>query len=121
MDLTPDDTPVAYTINRYVSGEVFIDGTGYTKPLILTRDGFRALVISQAQDLTSDHIQSWQQDDPFDLLVIGTGQSHELLPDLAAYCFARRLGFECMTSQSAARIHSILMAEHRAFLMVLFP
>ncbi len=121
MDLTPDDAPVSYTINRYESGQIYVDGTGHSKPLILTRDGFRALAINQPQDLTSNHIRTWQQDDPFDLLVIGTGQSHELLPDLAAYCFAKRLGFECMSTHSASRIHSILMAEHRAFLMVLFP
>ena len=121
MDLTPDDSSAAYTLTRYDPGQIFIDHTGHSDTLLLTPNAFQALDLPSPQAITPALIMDWQQQHQADGLVVGTGQTHVILPDIAAFCFEQRLGFECMSTHSASRIHSILMAEHRAFVMVLFP
>lgn len=58
----------------------------------------------------------------FDILIIGTGATFELLaPDMRARLEAAGIGVETMTTGSACRSYNVLLAEARRVAVALLP
>ena len=122
MELQPDDQPVAYKITRVDPDAVVIDQTPQKQALLLTRQAYNPVPIATIGDLSTSLLDTWITEIEPELIVIGTGTTHQLLdPTLAEHCYQQQIGFECMSTPSACRTHSILMAEHRHFAMLLLP
>ena len=121
MELQPDDSPVSYKINQVGNHTVTIDNTEHKLPLLCTLTEVQPLPISSPQLLTPQHMATWCRELSPELILIGTGPTHLILPEEIIHtCYLERIGCEVMSSPSACRTHSILMSEQRPFVLLLF-
>ena len=115
MDITPIVAASAQIVHSYGPAGFRIAGVDHVGSVLISATtttpvsavAFDALSIADFERL-------WTLDPPLEVLLIGTGKTHEMLPAaLRAELKARGVGVDAMSTGAAARTFNILLAEER--------
>lgn len=115
MDITPKLDDTAQLIQSYGPAGFRIAGVDYAGSVLVTALLTSEVPQRQAEQLTVESFERlWNFDPPLEILLIGTGKTHEMLPpELKKALKARGIGVDAMSTGAAARTFNILLAEER--------
>jgi uncharacterized protein len=114
MNITQEFGNASYVIRGYLSNAVIVNGTSFTRSLIVMPQSLHADWEPQGlEDLKESHLEQVAALGP-DLVLLGTGKRLQF-PDRAVQIFflQRNIGIEFMDTAAACRTYNILMAEGR--------
>ncbi|MBT4837805.1 MAG: hypothetical protein HON94_10710 [Methylococcales bacterium] len=103
-----------YTINGYDAVQITINHKQYDSNVIVSP---QAVVTDKLPavftDLTLEHCQ-YLVSLPIEILIIGTGESTQLLPVEYQLLFSQKqIGLECMNTAAACRTYNVILTEDR--------
>ncbi len=115
QDLTPKLDATAQIIQSYGPAGFKVAGEDYPGSVLISALETTLLPVDRLEDLTPAHFaRLWTLDDPVEILLIGTGPSHLILPaELKTALKARRVGVDAMATGAAARTFNVLLSEER--------
>lgn len=121
MDITPAVSDSAQIVQSYGPAGFRIAGVDYPGSVLVTALHTTELAKTHVTELAADDLaRLWRMEPPLEILLIGTGAAHEMLPkDFKAEVKARGLGVDAMSTGAAARTFNVLLAEERRVAAVL--
>lgn len=120
MELTEHTAGNHHQIRGIEPHRVFVSDQWYDASLVVgARYIDPAWPVNALEELDETRIDALCRLDP-ELIVIGVGQSQQILPPATQMAFIRHgIGVECMTLDAAARTFNVLMSEDRRALAAL--
>ena len=120
MKLHQQNTPDVNTIRAFEPGRIRINDDYYDSSLLVTADRLQAnWEIASPEQLTAECISALLDHQP-EIILIGTGERHELLdPLLYLEAIQQGIGIEVMTTEAACHTYNILLGEDRNVLAAL--
>ncbi len=122
-DITPQLGDAAQLIQSYGPAGFRIAGVDYAGSVLVSATTTTEARVTRFEDVTiDDFARLWTLDPPLEVLLLGTGTTHEMLPpELRQQLKAQGLSADAMNTGAAARTFNILLAEERrvAALLVL--
>lgn len=121
MHFSENRVDAPFFIKTYQTGSLHTTTTAFNQPVVLFQDqALCNLLPAKLQDLKIEHIEALARYEP-QLVLLGTG-SLQIFPDPALFVpfFQKKIGFEIMSTDAAARTYNLLLAEDRAVLAALF-
>lgn len=114
-DLTPNMLASAQMIQSYGPAGFRIAGIDHPGSVLVSAVATTAVATLQLDQLSiHDFSRLWTLDPPLEVLLIGTGTRHDVLPaSLRAALKERGVGVDAMSTGAAARTFNILLAEER--------
>jgi uncharacterized protein len=123
MQLIEDTHEGRYQLQAYdaKTGEFTINGKSYNSNLILSADTLiEKSLPNSPEQLEQQHIEAALALKP-EIIVVGTGNKIiQPNPALVQLCYSRQVGIEVMDTAAACRTLSLLLAENRIGVGVLF-
>jgi uncharacterized protein len=122
MKFALDPLEHGYTIKAYEPGWIQINKEKYYQSLLLMPDRLMPdWSVTQADQLTTEHLLALAQYEP-QMLLLGTGEQQIFLhPQLFAPLMELGIGYEVMATGSACRTYNVLLSEDRKVLAALIP
>ena len=113
-------------ISHYGRGSISVNGQAYAGSLIITPNGLLenwydgdASILSLAD---FQPLLSLEQDEPTEIIILGTGTDHVFPPmALMAELHGRGIALEVMNTRAACRTYSVLVSEQRPVAAALMP
>jgi uncharacterized protein len=100
-------------IQSYIKGKITINGTFYTKNLLISSDKIIEWPVKTLQTLTEEDISPILSLEP-EVTILGSGEEQYFLSGEILNLFSKRqIGLEVMRTPSACRTFNILLAEGR--------
>jgi len=121
MQLTEDSHDGRYHLSQFDENGFTINKTHYDKSLVLGRDILiDTLLPSTPGELSQSHTHAILEHQP-QIVIIGTGsEAVRLSPDILMPLYQHHIGVEVMTTPAACRTMSVLLAENRDVIALLF-
>lgn len=122
MQFTDDPGDARYRIERFEPGTIQISGKTYTESLIIMPDELiHPCPFQQFSTLTATHCETLLAYQP-EIVLFSTGHQMILPQDVGVFepLMKHHVGYEVMDTHAACRTYTILMAEGRKVLAVLF-
>ncbi len=123
QDITPKLNETAQVVQSYGPAGFRIAGVDYTGSVLITATQTYPLSLTQFEAVNiGDFAPLFAMDPPLEILLIGTGSSHEMLPRALKDALREKgLPSDAMNTGAAARTYNILLSEERrvAALLVL--
>ncbi|MEY2776441.1 MAG: hypothetical protein RLY30_539 [Pseudomonadota bacterium] len=117
--LQPDLAPGLNRIAAYQPGAVLIGATRYDHSvLVLPQGAPQRWAVSSFESLSDDHLLALRALDP-EVILLGTGDRMQLLPQPRLARLFPRTGVECMATDAACRTFNLLASEGRQVLAAL--
>lgn len=120
--LLEDSNQSQYQIQGYDSSTIRINNTRYSRPIALSADVcLEDALPANLADLDATHVANILEQVKPEVVLVGTGKSHKLMPDaILAPCIQAQIGFEVMPTAAACRTYTVLSSEGRRVAALLF-
>lgn len=121
MHFAEDKVDAPFFITNYQDGRLITASATFESPVVLFQDqAYMDCLPPTLQQLKQNHIEALAGHAP-QLILLGTGAT-QIFPDVALFVplFQKQIGFEIMSTHSAARTYNLLIAEGRAVLAAVF-
>lgn len=114
-DITPAMAASAQIIQSYGPAGFRIAGVDYPGSVLVSALSTTEVAVTAIEELTMEHLERlWTLEPPLEVLLVGTGSTHELLPSALKQAIrAKGAGVDPMSTGAAARTFNILLAEER--------
>ncbi len=111
----------AVAVRSIGSNGIRIGDETFTSGLVITTERIVGTwPATPVAELTEEHVVGILEDAP-EVLILGTGSTHEFAPRDLVFALARRsVGFEVMDSAAAARTFNVLAGEGRHVAAILY-
>ena len=121
MLFNEDTSDAQFQITAYSESSVTVGGQELTETCLVSPEQLISDVRPQhLSDLTKEDLTLIINNPP-EILIIGSGNTHQILPNtLRYYLETRNIGVECMTTPAACRCYMALLAEKRVVAALLF-
>lgn len=115
QDITPATAQTAQLVQSYGPAGFRIAGVDYAGSVLITASLTTGIAATSVSELTeANFARLWTLEEPLEVLLIGTGKTHEMLdPSLRATLKARGIGVDAMATGAAARTFNVLLSEER--------
>lgn len=115
QDITPALGEKAQRIQSYGPAGFRIAGTDFAGSVLVSAFETTDISALSLEDIQADELSRlWTMDPPLEVLLVGTGSTHQLLPPaLRDTLKARGIGVDAMSTGAAARTFNVLLAEER--------
>ncbi|MDH5432432.1 MAG: Mth938-like domain-containing protein [Gammaproteobacteria bacterium] len=125
MQLQKEINPKINNIKSYQSGEINVNNQSYSTPILLNNSKIENfLQADRFNNLDSAQLLETVQEfsDELDILIIGTGDKHQLMPVSAMQAFIKAgIALEIMATRQACHTYQVLSYEQRKVVALLFP
>ncbi len=121
MRLSLDDSGQRFIVRGFTDHSVRINDRTLDAPFLLTPEQLiEQIPMSALPDLTRDHLDLLQRDQP-EVLLIGTGaHTRRVAPELQAALLRQGIGVEFMDTGAACRTFTVLASELRRVSLLIF-
>ena len=115
QDITPQLGDTAQLIQSYGPAGFRIAGVDYAGSVLVSATSTTDVSCMALDELSLDDFERlWTLEPPLEILLVGTGSTHEMLPaTLRLALKAQGVGVDAMSSGAAARTFNILLSEER--------
>lgn len=115
QDITPTTAASAQMIQSYGPAGFRISGVDHPGSVLISALETTPVDTPSLDQLTlADFERLWTLDPPLEVILVGTGTAHDVLPpELRQALKARGVGVDAMSTGAAARTFNILLAEER--------
>jgi uncharacterized protein len=122
MLIQKEDNQTSVSIKAYQPGEITLNIGRYSEVIFLSNGLVEAFKGAKLfNELTIDELESALVDLP-EILIIGTGEKHQLLPiKIVQTLNDRGVAVEAMASRQACHTYQVLMFEQRRICALIYP